>query len=433
MSRIEDLLQRTRQDVEHRKQSGLASVPADDRRVRWNRTGFRIIAEIKRASLSAGAICPDLDLASLARAYEAAGAVAISVLTESHYFGGSMADLQRAHTAVSLPLLQKDFLIDPFQVHEAKAGGASFVLLIARFLSRQELRGMLAAVREMQLNAIVEVTDGEDLAKLDEPVEFLGVNARNLQTLEMDTGKFENLRSALPDAFLIAESGINTPELLERVIGLGYHGALIGEHFLRAADPAKELSSFVRTANHRPSVKICGITNETDALQAVESGADALGFIFAESPRRIDPRILAAIRPKIPAGILCAGVFLGQTQREIEDTVRRFDLHLAQVYDDAQPGVPVWIARRIHSPSAVTNTRLQNAVLWDVKSDDPLNIWKSLAQEPVFALAGGLHPGNVTRAAEICRPVWVDVARGVEREPGVKDPAKLREFMKALR
>ena len=434
MSRVEELLARTRREVEHRKPAGLQNVPGDDRRLRWNRSGFRIIAEIKRSSLSAGNIRPDLDLQPLARSYEAAGAAAISVLTEPRFFGGSLSDLQQARSAVSLPLLQKDFLIDPFQVHEAKAHGAAFVLLIARFLSKQELRGMLKTSRELSVNAIVEITDEHDLEKLDEPIEFLGVNSRDLQTLEVDTAKFQKLRRLLPDAFLIAESGIHSTAMLEHVLGLGYHGALIGEHFLRAADPAGELAAFVRIADHKPRVKICGVTSEADALRAVDAGASALGFIFADSPRRIAPEALAAIRPKIPAGILCAGVFLGQASSEIRDTVRRFDLHMAQVYDEAPPDVPLWIARRIQSAPALDHPRLQRAVLWDVKSEDSRlrSIWESLAREPVFAIGGGLHPGNVAQAVEICRPVWVDVARGVEKEPGVKDPVKLDLFMKAV-
>jgi phosphoribosylanthranilate isomerase len=309
------------------------------------------------------------------------------------------------------------------------------VLLIARFLGKQELREMLRTCRELCVNALVEITDEKDLEKLEDPIKYMGVNSRDLQTLQVNISKFEILRKNLPDAFLIAESGIHSRETLDRVIELGYHGALIGEHFLRASDPAGELAAYVRRSRPPVRVKICGITNERDALMAVDAGANALGFIFADSPRRIDPAALAAIRPKIPSGVLCAGIFLGQSKADIESTMRRFDLHLAQIYDNVQPELPVWMARRIHSAPASRDRIPELAVLWDVKAEESRlpGIWEALAQQPVFALAGGLHPENVAHAIESCRPAWVDVARGVEKEPGIKDPERLNAFLRALR
>lgn len=434
MSGVREVLDRTRRGVETRKRAGLAHIPEDDRRAQWSRNGFRIIAEIKRSSLSAGAIRPDLDLPALARSYEGAGAAAISILTEKHSFGGSLDDLACARKAVSLPLLQKDFVIDAFQIAEAKHYGASFVLLIARFLTRDELQSLLSVSRDLRMNAIVEITDETDLKKITEPVEFLGVNSRNLETLIIETGKFAELRKLLPDSFLIAESGIQSREMLRRVMDLGYHGALIGEHFLKCVEPAAELASFVRESGARPRVKVCGITTERDAMLAVEAGANALGFIFADSPRRISQKTLSAFRRKIPAGVQCVGVFLGQSEDAIAAATRQFDLDVAQIYDDLRPPMPVWNAYRFHSAAQAASASIE-PLLWDVKaseSDLPL-IWKSLATRPVFALAGGLHSGNVAQAVEICNPVWVDVARGVEKAPGVKDPEKLNAFMKVLR
>lgn len=434
MSRVRELLERTRADVEARKrEKPELQIPGDDRRVRWDSRRFCIIAEIKRSSLSAGAIRPGLDVASLARSYEAAGASAISVLTEPHFFGGSLRDLQLARQAAGVPLLQKDFVIDAFQIREAKAHGASFILLIARFLTSAQLQELVHACRELRMNPLVEITDENDLEKIPDRVEFLGVNARNLETLEVDTTKFATLRPKLPQSFLIAESGIRSHGDLRRVIELGYHGALIGEHLLRAPDPGAELASLVRLSSNRPRIKVCGITNERDAMLAVEEGADALGFIFAESPRKISAATLDAVRSRIPSGALCVGVFLGQSTEEITEAAQRWNLHVAQIYDDASPLMPIWKARRFNGEAV--SAPVDMPLLWDVKMPDSEmpGVWKRLSNHPVFALAGGLTPENVTDAVEICRPVWVDVARGVEMKPGIKDPTRLREFIKVLR
>ncbi|HSP06071.1 MAG TPA: hypothetical protein VLR94_02790, partial [Acidobacteriota bacterium] len=120
---------------------------------------------------------------------------------------------------------------------------------------------------------------------------------------------------------------------------------------------------------------------------------------------------------------------------EIEGSMRRFDLHLAQIYDNVQPDLPIWMARRIHSAPAESDRIPGQPILWDVKTEESQlpGVWEALAQQPVFALAGGLHPENVARAIESCRPIWVDVARGVEKEPGIKDPDRLKRFMRAVR
>lgn len=436
MSRVQELLERKRVDVEARKRAGHANqVPNDDRRVRWDSKRFCVIAEIKRSSLSAGAIRPGLDVVSLARAYEAAGAAAVSVLTEPHFFGGSLSDLQVAHHVVGIPLLQKDFVIDAFQIAEAKVYGASFILLIARFLSRTQLQELVDACRELRMNPLVEITDEKDLEKIPDRLDFLGVNSRNLETLQVDTAKFASLRPKLPPSFVIAESGIRSNEDLRGVIDLGYNGALIGEHLLRASDPGAELAFLTRLSGNRPRIKVCGITNERDAMLAVEEGADALGFIFADSPRKISTAALGAIRAKIPAGVLCVGVFLGQSKEEITEAAQKWNLHVAQIYDAASPPMPVWKAHRIHSDAEIRMTDAAIPVLWDVKTSDSdmPGVWRKLSGHAVFAVAGGLTHENVKDAVEICRPVWVDVARGVEKEPGIKDPVRLREFMKVLR
>jgi phosphoribosylanthranilate isomerase len=227
-------------------------------------------------------------------------------------------------------------------------------------------------------------------------------------------------------------------------MSLRYHGALIGEHFLRVGDPAKELARFVgatlvvvRTGRDKrspnPKVKICGITNERDAELAVREGASALGFIFAESPRKISTEQLSRFRENIT--VPCVGVFRGNTQDQIQAIVERCRLDIAQIYDDAcSLSIPTWNARVATSLNQIPELNEQN-LLVDLKfSDSDLSTaWKLLAQRSVFALAGGLHAGNVSEAISLCQPEWVDVARGVEKEPGIKDAEKLREFMNAVK
>jgi indole-3-glycerol phosphate synthase/phosphoribosylanthranilate isomerase len=438
MNRIQELLDRRRADVDRRKAKRTPQVPNDDRRLNWNRNRFRIFAEIKRSSLSAGSIREIPDLASLALSYEAAGTDAISVLTEEHFFHGSIEDLRSVRKAVRVPVLQKDFIIDPYQILEAKEAGADFILLIARFLTIDQIQEFLELCETIRLNALVEVTDETDLAKIQMPVRFLGVNSRDLETLEVRTERFERLRQKLPEVFLIAESGINSQETLQHVIDLGYNGALIGEHFLRAKDPGAELERFVaRTSGGAvraaPKIKICGITNERDAMMAIDAGASALGFIFAESPRRIAPQQLHEFRQRIP--IPCVGVFRGNPTAEIAAIVKDGAIDIAQIYDEnCTANVPVWRARTCTTLQQIEQCIVENHQLLDIKLPDKEieEAWTLLQDRNVFALAGGLHPGNVQRAISLCRPQWIDVARGVEREPGVKDPQKVQQFIQAV-
>jgi indole-3-glycerol phosphate synthase / phosphoribosylanthranilate isomerase len=430
MNKIQELLQRKRDDVNRRKLHQVPAVPSDDRRVNWNRNRFRIIAEIKRSSLSAGTIRSDLDPVHLARSYEAAGADAISVLTEEHFFRGSLSDLLIVSENVSIPVLQKDFVIDEFQILEAKQYGASFVLLIARFLSDTEIQKFLTRCDEIDINAIVEVTNEEDLRKVPNEVGFIGVNARDLQTLQIDLPKFETLRKWLPpDAYCIAESGINNLETLQDVIRLGYHGALIGEHFLKNNNPASELKKFVV-----PKVKICGITNEKDAQLAVEAGASALGFIFANSPRRISVETLSRFRSSIPKSVQSVGVFRGTSAEEIAAIMDHCKLNVAQTYDEQLEGIRTWTAKTFNAYDEIDAlTNVENTLLdLKLKQEELPKAWRLLRNAEVFALAGGLNPGNVAQAISLCHPLWVDVARGVEKEPGMKDVNKVHAFMKAV-
>ena len=208
----------------------------------WSSGGVAVIGEVKRASPSAGRIA-DADPATRARAYEEAGAAAISVLTEPRHFDGSLADLRAVHLATSVPVLRKDFLVHPAQLMEARVEGADAVLLIAAALSAVELEAMLAAAADLGLGTLVEVHTEGDLAKaVATDAKVLGVNARDLETLEVDLDRALGMLRQVPaDRIAVAESGISTRAQVERAAEAGARGVLVGEALMRADDPAAKL------------------------------------------------------------------------------------------------------------------------------------------------------------------------------------------------
>jgi indole-3-glycerol phosphate synthase len=203
-----------------------------------------LIAEYKRSSPSAGSIA-DPDVASQARAYAEGGAAVISVLTEPTRFDGALADLRAVRLAVDLPVLRKDFLVHPAQVIESRAAGGDAVLLIAAALSELELKGMLAVAADLGLGALIETHSEDDLAKAvatDAPV--IGVNARDLETLEVDVERALAMLPEVPsDRVAVLESGVSTREDVERAIDAGARGVLVGETLMRSADPRATIRS----------------------------------------------------------------------------------------------------------------------------------------------------------------------------------------------
>jgi indole-3-glycerol phosphate synthase len=198
-----------------------------------------VIAEVKRASPSAGPIA-ERDPAERARAYEAGGAAAISVLTEPRHFGGSLADLRAARWAASLPVLRKDFLVHPSQLIESRAAGADAVLLIAAALADDELSALLALARDLGLGVLLEAHAEDDLERaLAADAEVVGVNARDLETLEVDGERAMRLLARVPgDRIAVLESGISRPEQAARAAAAGARALLVGEALMRAEDPA---------------------------------------------------------------------------------------------------------------------------------------------------------------------------------------------------
>jgi indole-3-glycerol phosphate synthase len=201
--------------------------------------GSRVIAEVKRRSPSKGALADIPDPAVLAAAYARGGAAAISVLTEGRRFGGSLDDLRAVRAAVDTPLLRKDFVVSSYQLHEARAAGADLVLLIAAALLPPELAGLYAEARELGLTVLLEVHDEEETSVAVElGAELVGVNARNLKTLEVDPDTFGRLVKLLPDGVVrVAESGISGPADVERHAAEGADAVLVGEALVKDGDP----------------------------------------------------------------------------------------------------------------------------------------------------------------------------------------------------
>jgi indole-3-glycerol phosphate synthase len=200
-----------------------------------------LIAEVKRASPSAGMIAEDVNPSVLARAYQAGGAAAVSVLTEPRYFQGSLADLQAVRSSVSIPVLRKDFLIHPSQVIEARASGADAVLLIVAALTDAQLRALLEAAGDVGLATLVETHSDEDLRRaLDSDAKLIGVNARDLETLEVDVaGALARVGRVPDDRISVLESGISTRANVDAAMEAGASAILVGEALMRADDPAR--------------------------------------------------------------------------------------------------------------------------------------------------------------------------------------------------
>ena len=210
------------------------------------RPGVRVIAEIKRASPSLGDIRPDLHPGDLALAYQAGGAAAISVLTEPAFFKGSAKDLKRARDVVELPVLRKDFILDPYQVYETAAMGADAMLLIVRILSDDQLQSLLALAHGVGLETLVEIHDEADarrLAGLDVPV--VGINNRDLAHFQTDVDRAARLAATLPrGAAVVAASGIRAAADVQKSIAAGIRRFLVGETLVKAADPTALLKEW---------------------------------------------------------------------------------------------------------------------------------------------------------------------------------------------
>jgi indole-3-glycerol phosphate synthase len=371
--------------------------------------GFGAIAEFKRRSPSAGDLRPDGDVAQVARAYDAGGARAMSVLVDER-FGGSWDDLRAARSVTTLPLLAKGFFSSPSDFEQARDAGADAVLILLRDLGDAEATELLHVARALGLDTLVEAHDAEELAraaKLDAPV--IGVNARDLSDFSIHRRtQLELVASAPNHRIVIAESGIATRAQAAAAELAGANAILVGSTLMRAADPGEKLRELVS----RPLVKVCGLTRQEDVDVAVEAGADMVGFILAaESPRRADALLDA------PDTVLRVAVFVG----EVEET----DADLVQFYgrENGHRSRDAVLLRAGEQVATVV------ALPWE--EGDASHLERAKAATGRVMLAGGLGPGNVAEAIAEVQPWAVDSARSTEQSPGVKDHEALRAWVKA--
>ena len=248
---LDEIIRKTRDDLEKRK----VEFPMDwlGRSLAYNpfmpkdvhaalkateENPYRIIAEVKKASPSKGVIREDFDPMVIAQAYEKGGADALSILTEPHYFQGDKEYLGMVRRYVNIPLLRKDFIVDKYQLVEALVYGADYVLLIAKALSRKELKELLEYTHHLGMEVLVEIHDKKDLIKaIFAGANIIGINHRNLETFEMDMKLSEKLIPLIPNGkIIVAESGINDHETVVELSNVGADAFLVGEHFMRQDD-----------------------------------------------------------------------------------------------------------------------------------------------------------------------------------------------------
>ena len=258
---LDEILAGVREDVELRQQRiplervrhlAAAAPPPLDAYAALRRPGVGVIAEVKRSSPSKGLLADIPDPADLAGHYAAGGARCISVLTEGRWFGGSLDDLAAVRAAVDVPVLRKDFVVSSYQVHEARAHGADLVLLIVVALEQNVLVGLLERIESLGMTALVEVHDEEEADRaLEAGARVIGVNARNLRTLEVDRSVFERIAPGLPNRVVkIAESGVRGPLDLIRYASAGADAVLVGEGLVTQKSPREAVAELVNAGNH---------------------------------------------------------------------------------------------------------------------------------------------------------------------------------------
>jgi tryptophan synthase beta chain len=439
-----------------------------------------IVTEIKRSSPSTGTFGTVGDgpeaAAAMATIYADAGAAAISVLTEPSRFGGSDDDLAAA-AGIGLPALRKDFTVDAYQVWQARALGAGAVLLIVRAHTDDGLRRLLDAAGEAGLDALVEVHDEPELERaLALDATLIGVNARDLDTLEIDRERALTLIAAARDsgATLIAESGITEPDHVLAAGQAGAHAVLVGTALLAADDPAARLRQLAAAAppRERPRipahptrtfVKACGQRSAAGVRAVVAADADVAGFVLAEGSRRqVTAETAAQLAGQLGA-IPPVLVFRSPSEADVDTAVDRFTgsgraapgIQLAG-FDGPPDWLRVGAARHptvigvVHQPSGVraalttaeawfdagaTHVMLEGAAAGQgggMAAPAPVAVARRLNRIVPAGIAGGLDASNVAAVVRDARPAFVDAASGLERA-GASDPRRIGAFVRAAR
>lgn len=430
---------------------------------------FNFICEVKKASPSKGIIAEHFPYLEIAKEYEVAGAAAISVLTEPDFFKGDKKYLQEIASTVKIPVLRKDFIIDEYQIYQAKVWGASAILLICACLDVPTLTKFRELADSLGLSSLVEAHDEQEVQMaIDCGARIIGVNNRNLKDFTVDVQNSVRLRNLVQDdVIFVSESGLETPEDIQVLRDNNIGVALMGETFMRSPNKVEKLAYLYGPTYYTPKVKMCGISKVETIPAVVDAKPDYMGLVFASSKRQVtveQAKTLAEELHKQYAArynsgadqsdtdeIKTVGVFVNETLDNLVTIAEKVHLDAVQLHGDEDEtfiqslkectNVEVWKAVQIRSAADAEKWIDSSAdmLLFDAYHKDERGgtgevfDWSALDEfERPFMLAGGIDSTNVARAIRTVRPYGIDISSGIETE-GVKDNEKMKAFTNIVR
>ena len=423
---------------------------------------FNFICEVKKASPSKGIIAEHFPYLDIAKEYEVAGAAAISVLTEPDFFKGDKKYLQEIASTVKIPVLRKDFIIDDYQIYQAKLWGASAILLICACLDVPTLTKFRELADSLGLSSLVEAHDEHEVQMaIDCGARIIGVNNRNLKDFTVDVQNSVRLRNLVQDdVIFVSESGLETPEDIQVLRDNNIGVALMGETFMRSPNKVEKLAYLYGPTYYTPKVKMCGISKVETIPAIVDAKPDYMGLVFAPSKRQVtveQAKILVEELHKQYAvqynseTIKTVGVFVNETVENLLKIAEEVKLDVIQLHGDEdesfiqilkeQSNVEVWKAVQVRSAADAEKWIDSSAdmLLFDAYHKDERGgtgevfDWSSLDEfERPFMLAGGIDSTNVARAIRTVRPYGLDISSGIETN-GVKDDEKIKAFTNIVR
>ena len=436
---------------------------------------FNFICEVKKASPSKGIIAEHFPYLDIAKEYEVAGAAAISVLTEPDFFKGDKKYLQEIASTVKIPVLRKDFIIDEYQIYQAKVWGASAILLICACLDVPTLTKFRELADSLGLSSLVEAHDEHEVQMaIDCGARIIGVNNRNLKDFTVDVQNSVRLRNLVEDdVIFVSESGLETPEDIQVLRDNNIGVALMGETFMRSPNKVEKLAYLYGSTYYTPKVKMCGISKVETIPAVVDAKPDYMGLVFAPSKRQVtvdQAKTLVEELHKQYANrynrdaeqysnqtlihqefIKTVGIFVNETLDNLVTIATEVNLDAVQLHGDEdeafiqslkeRTNVEVWKAVQIRSAADAEAWIDSSAdmLLFDAYHKDERGgtgevfDWSSLDEfERPFMLAGGIDSTNVARAIRTVRPYGIDISSGIETE-GVKDDEKIKSFTNIVR
>ena len=423
---------------------------------------FNFICEVKKASPSKGIIAEHFPYLDIAKEYEVAGAAAISVLTEPDFFKGDKKYLQEIASTVKIPVLRKDFIIDEYQIYQAKVWGASAILLICACLDVPTLTKFRELADSLGLSSLVEAHDEHEVQMaIDCGARIIGVNNRNLKDFTVDVQNSVRLRNLVQDdVIFVSESGLETPEDIQVLRNNNIGVALMGETFMRSPNKVEKLAYLYGPTYYMPKVKMCGISKVETIPAIIDAKPDYMGLVFAPSKRQVTVDQAKTLVEELhkqyavrynSKTIKTVGVFVNETIENLLKIAEEVKLDVIQLHGDEdesfiqilkeQSNVEVWKAVQVRSAADAEKWIDSSAdmLLFDAYHKDERGgtgevfDWSSLDEfERPFMLAGGIDSTNVARAIRTVRPYGLDISSGIETE-GVKDNEKMKAFTNTVR